>query len=85
MRRFRFSLISLCLVLSGCLLPAAGTPVHVDMRAGSFWSGEGRLLEIREDGQRCRVAVRHRTLVVRKRWVSCVYVHASSSRDTATP
>ena len=84
MRTARLGLLALPLALAGCLLPAAGTPVHVDLRAGSFWSGQGRLLEVGEDGQRCRVAVRHRTFVVRKEWVSCAHVHALSSRDTAT-
>lgn len=56
----------------------------MDLRAGSFWSGQGRLLEVDEVEQRCRVAVRHRTLMVRKEWVSCAHVHALSSRDTAT-
>ncbi len=84
MQSFRLVLFALGLMLAGCLLPASGTPVHVDMRAGSFWSGQGRLLEVAEEGQRCRVAVRHRTLVVREAWVNCEYVHASTSRETAT-
>jgi len=85
MGTFRIGVLTLCLAVAGCLLPTSGTPVHVDMRAGSFWSGQGRLLEVGEDGQRCRVAVRHRSLVVREAWVNCQYVHASTSRDTATP
>ena len=84
MRTPRLGLLALPLALTGCLLPAGGTPVHVDLRAGSFWSGQGRLLEVDEVEQRCRVAVRHRTLMVRKEWVSCAHVHALSSRDTAT-
>ena len=65
------------------MLPVSGTPVHVDMRAGSYWSGQGRLLEVDEAEHRCRVAVRHRTLVVRKEWVNCAFVHAMTSRDSA--
>jgi len=49
-------------------MPAKGTPVFVDMRAGRFWSGEGLLLEVNEDETRCRVAVRDRALVVHKMW-----------------
>ena len=60
---------------AGCLLPNAGTPVWVDGRAGSFWSGKGRLLEVSEDRLRCRVAVRDRALFVHERWVACASVH----------
>jgi hypothetical protein len=70
-------------LLSGCLLPNRGTPVHVDMRAGEFWSGRGRLLEVSEDQTRCRVAVRHRTGYVQERWVDCRFVHARSASDSA--
>lgn len=65
--------------LLACQLPSGGTPVFVDMRAGDFWSGEGKLLEVSADQQRCRVAVRSRTLEVRERWVDCAHVHARSS------
>ncbi len=69
----------LCAVLSlslcGCLLPARGTPVFVDARAGRFWDGKGMLLEVSDDEQRCRVAVRDRALVVQNRWVDCRSVH----------
>jgi len=75
--------VSLLGLLGGCLLPTRGTPVYVDMRAGSFWSGEGRLLEVSADQERCRVAVRNRTLVVRKLWVDCAHVHATSVRHEA--
>jgi hypothetical protein len=68
-------------LICGCLLPAQGTPVYVDMRAGRFWSGEARLLEVSDDQKRCRVSVRQRTLVVRTLWVHCVHVHAKSVRD----
>jgi len=71
------------LLLSGCLLPDRGTPVHVDMRAGEFWSGRGRLLEVSDDQSRCRVAVRHRSGYVQERWVDCRFVHARSASDSA--
>lgn len=60
---------------AGCLMPNAGTPVWVDGRAGSFWSGKGLLLEVSEDQLQCRVAVRDRALVVHERWVACSSVH----------
>lgn len=81
MRRLRLGLLGLPLLLGACLVPARGTPVQVDMRAGSFWSGDGQLLEVSDDRQRCRVVVRDRSLVVRERWVSCDFVHARNSRD----
>jgi hypothetical protein len=81
MRRLRSVLLALPFVLAACLVPARGTPVHVDMRAGRFWTGEGQLLEVSDDRQGCLVAVRERTLVVRERWVSCDFVHARNSRD----
>ena len=62
-------------LLAGCLMPGRGTPVFVDARAGRFWSGEGLLLEVSEDQQRCRVAVRDRALVVKDLWVDCARVH----------
>jgi hypothetical protein len=68
---------SALLLLASCQMPAKGTPVFVDMRAGRFWSGEGLLLEVNEDETRCRVAVRDRALVVQKMWVDCTYVHAT--------
>src|SRR5262249_26622450 len=43
------------LALAGCLLPNGGTPVLVDSRAGSFWSGKGLLLEVSPDQKRCKV------------------------------
>ena len=66
-------------------MPAKGTPVFIDMRAGDFWSGEGRLLEVSDDQARCRVAVRSRSLVVSERWVDCTHVHARSVRHRASP
>jgi hypothetical protein len=70
-------ILAACLLLlaTGCLMPNGGTPVFVDMRAGRFWSGKGRLLEVSADRSRCRVAVRDRALVVRKLWVDCKSVH----------
>jgi len=73
------------LLLAGCLMPAKGTPVFVDMRAGRFWSGEGLLLEVDEDDTRCRVAVRDRALVVHKMWVDCTYVHATKVQQRPAP
>lgn len=66
---------------TGCVMPAQGTPVYVDMRAGNFWSGEGMLHEVSDDQERCQVSIRDRTLVVRKRWVACRNVHARSILD----
>jgi len=65
----------LCALCSGCLMPSRGTPVWVDSRAGSFWSGSGLLLEVSEDRQSCLVAVRDRALFVHERWVACSSVH----------
>lgn len=70
-------------LLAGCQMPSGGTPVFVDMRAGNFWSGDGKLLEVSEDQRRCRVAVRDRALYVRHMWVDCHFVHAKSVRDRA--
>jgi hypothetical protein len=71
---------ALALPSAGCLLPSGGTPVLVDHRAGRFWSGEGKLLEVSEDKRHCRVAVRDRSLVlVRKFWVDCHHVHTSTT------
>lgn len=82
--RTRVLLVGLSLALvCGCLLPNRGTEVHVDMRAGEFWSGRGRLLEVSEDQTRCRVAVRHRTGYVQTRWVDCKFVHARTASDSA--
>jgi len=62
-------------LLAGCLMPSEGTPVFVDQRSGSYWSGKGLLLEVSPDRQRCRIAARDRALIVRERWVDCVGVH----------
>jgi hypothetical protein len=85
MRLRRLPTLLAVLPLLACALPRAGTPVFVDLRAGDFWSGEGVLVEVSEDEKRCRVAVRERSLLVRKRWVDCAHVHARSSRHTAVP
>jgi len=73
------------LSLLACQLPAGGTPVYVDMRAGEFWSGDAKLLEVSDDETRCRIAARDKTLVVKERWVDCANVHAKSVRQRATP
>jgi len=75
-------LLALAILAPGCvLLPSRGTPVLVDHRAGSFWSPEGKLLEVSEDEKRCRVAVRDRSLVfVRTFWTECLYVHTRTTR-----
>jgi hypothetical protein len=73
------------LLLGACQLPARGTPVFVDMRAGNFWSGNGKLLEVSDDQARCLVSVRGRSMVVKERWVDCAYVHSKSVRHSASP
>jgi hypothetical protein len=77
--RSRLGICALLVLLGGCLMPAKGTPVFVDMRAGSFWSGKGMLLEVSPDKARCNVAVRDRALIVKKRWVECRWVHERTS------
>ena len=69
-----------CLLLSGCLLPSRGTPVLVDSVADDYWSGEGRLLEVSADRQRCRVSARAPSLIVREKWVPCSSVPPTNSR-----
>lgn len=75
--------VALALAASACVgMPSQGTPVLVDHRAGSFWSGKGMLLEVSGDEKSCRVAVRDRSLVfVRTLWTDCAYVHSASTRD----
>ncbi|MFQ5416620.1 MAG: hypothetical protein ACE5FL_06150 [Myxococcota bacterium] len=70
----------MALALGGCLMPRAGTPVFVDVRAGNFWSGQGVLTEVSDDQTRCRVSVRDRALVVRELWVDCQRLHSRSAR-----
>jgi hypothetical protein len=67
-------------LLVGCLMPRQGTPVYVDAWAGDFWSGKGMLLEVSENPERCRVAVRDRALIVQERWVACTSVHPRKLR-----
>jgi hypothetical protein len=64
------------LLSSGCVMPV-GTDVIVDRRGANFFSGTAVLLEVSEDRQSCLVAARNNTLFVEKRWVPCVYVHAT--------
>ena len=64
---------------TGCLLPKQGTPVFVDRRAGNFWSGKGRLLEVSDDRASCRVAVRDRALFVHRKWFDCNRIHPRRS------
>jgi hypothetical protein len=61
-------------------MPAQGTPVFVDHRAGTFWSGKGMLQEVSPDKARCRVVVRDRALIVKERWVECRFVHERRGR-----
>jgi hypothetical protein len=76
-RSRRTALLTLALLaFAGCTMPKKGTPVFVDLRAGDFWSGRGKLLEVSEDRSRCRVAVRDRALLVQKLWVDCAWIHA---------
>ena len=82
MRRL-LPLLLLAAFLPACVMPAQGTPVFVDMRAGSFYSGEGMLHEVSDDEERCRVSVRGADLIVRDRWVACRHVHARSIQDRA--
>ena len=81
MRRIALLCSGLLLLACGCVVPARGTPVHVDMRGGDFWSGEGQLLEVSDDEQQCLVAIRGTSLLVKERWLSCATVHPRNSRD----
>jgi hypothetical protein len=69
------------LASTGCLLPNGGTPVFVDSRAGSFWSGKGLLTEVSPDQKKCKVAIRDRALFVHRLWVDCKTVHPRVGRD----
>lgn len=69
------------LAASGCLLPNGGTPVFVDSRSGSFWSGKGLLTEVSPDQKQCKVAIRDRALFVHHLWVDCKTVHPRVGRD----
>ena len=81
MGRIRLLLAAAALLAVGCVVPAAGTAVFVDMRGGDFWSGKGQLLEVSDDEKRCLVAIRGKSLLVRERWVDCASVHPRNSRD----
>ena len=72
-------------LLLACQLPRGGTPVFVDMRAGNFWSGNGKLLEVSDDRKHCRVSVRQRTMIVQEQCVDCAHVHTKSARHSASP
>jgi len=72
-------LIAIPVAASGCVLPSKGTRIYVDHRAGTFWSGKGKLLEVSEDQTQCRVAVRDRALIVHTLWVECRSVHPRKS------
>jgi hypothetical protein len=67
--------VALALCTSGCLMPNGGTPVFVDARAGSYWSGKGLLTEVSPDKKQCYVHVRDRALIVRKLWIPCTSIH----------
>ena len=73
-------LTALYATATGCLMPNAGTPVWVDARAGKFWSGRARLIEVSEDRLACRGVVRDRALFVHDRWVACASVHTRKER-----
>ena len=76
-----FLCLAAALLLGGCLMPNKGTPVFVDSRSGSYWSGKGWLLEVSPDRVRCHVAVRDTALFVRKPWVPCTSVHERRLRN----
>ncbi len=76
----RLACLAAPLLLLGCLMPRQGTPVYVDAWAGDFWSGKGMLLEVSEDRERCRVAVRDQALMVQELWVACTSVHPRKLR-----
>lgn len=78
MRRRLVWLCATAALGAACQLPVRGTPVFVDARAGSFWSGQGMLTEVSEDKERCRVSVRDRALIVHDRWYACRFVHTRS-------
>ncbi|MDH3685088.1 MAG: hypothetical protein OEP95_02630 [Myxococcales bacterium] len=63
-------------LLTGCVMPT-GTDVIVDRRGAEFFTGNAVLLEISADRQSCLVAARNNALFVEKRWVPCIYVHAT--------
>ena len=68
-------LLLLALAAAACVMPA-GEQVMLDRRGGNVFTGNAVLLEIAENGTRCRVAVRNSALFVEKRWVDCRFVHS---------
>jgi len=83
MKRIALALLLGFPLLLGCQMPNGGTPVFVDMRAGNYWSGQAKLIEVSQDQKRCLVVVRSRSLVVREQWVDCAHVHTRSSHHRA--
>lgn len=77
MRRALLLLVAFAML--GCVMPR-GTPVWVSARTGAYWSGKGTLLEVSDDQERCRVAVRDRALFVHRRWVPCKEIHERRAR-----
>jgi hypothetical protein len=74
--RLALALFLALLPAAGCVMPA-GEQVVVDRRGGrDVFTGSAVLLEISDDGTRCRIAVRNNALFVEKRWVDCRYVHS---------
>jgi hypothetical protein len=69
------------LLATGCLLPNGGTPVFVDSRSGSFWSGKGVLTQVSSDQKRCKVAIRDNALFVHHKWYDCLTVHPRTGTD----
>jgi hypothetical protein len=75
LRLLALALAAACLG-AGCVMPA-GEEVVVDRRGGGdVFTGSAVLLEISDEGTRCRVAVRNNAMFVEKRWVDCRYVHS---------
>jgi len=81
MRALLAATLFAALAMGGCLLPNGGTPVLIDSRSGSFWSGKGLLLEVSPDQKRCKVAIRDSALFVHRLWVDCITVHPRSGRE----
>jgi len=78
----RLLLLALALLgFAGCTMPTKGTPIFVDLRAGAFWAGRGKLLEVSDDQSRCRIAVRDRALLVQELWVDCAWIHPRHERS----
>jgi hypothetical protein len=80
MKRLAVALLA-AFATTGCLLPNGGTPVFVDSRSGSFWSGKAVLTQVSPDQKQCKVAIRDRALFVHHMWVDCITVHPRVGRD----